>query len=41
MLFYKVFDTADNITSVVIPVNAEYLELKQRKILAFRSNSKI
>ena len=28
-LFYKVFDTADSITSVVIPVNEEYLELKQ------------
>ena len=28
-LFYKVFDTAASITSVVIPVNEEYLELKQ------------
>jgi len=27
-LYYKVFDIMDNITSVVIPVNEEYLEIK-------------
>lgn len=27
-LFYKVFDTMDNVTSVVIPVNEEYILLK-------------
>ena len=27
-LFYKVFDVNDNVTSVVIPVNDEYYEIK-------------
>lgn len=28
MLYYKTFDIMDNVTSVVIPVNEEYLEIK-------------
>jgi predicted HTH transcriptional regulator len=28
-LYYKVFDTMDNVTSVVIPVNDEYLKIKK------------
>lgn len=27
-LYYKIFDTMDNVTSVVIPVNEEYMEIK-------------
>lgn len=27
-LYYKIFDITDNVTSVVIPVNEEYLEIK-------------
>ena len=32
MLYYKIFDTMDNVTSVVIPVNEEYVEIKNNKI---------
>lgn len=31
-LYYKMFDTMDNVTSVVIPVNEEYLEIKNSVI---------
>ena len=27
-LYYKTFDITDNVTSVVIPVNEEYMEIK-------------
>lgn len=27
-LYYKTFDIMDNVTSVVIPVNEEYMEIK-------------
>ena len=27
-LYYKIFDVTDNVTSVVIPVNEEYMEIK-------------
>ena len=27
-LYYKIFDITDNVTSVVVPVNEEYLEIK-------------
>lgn len=44
-LFYKTFDANDNITSVVIPVNEEYYEVKKvtnpKKKLCIESESKV
>ena len=44
-LFYKTFDVNDNVTSVVIPVNEEYYEIKmapnQRKKFGLRMKPKI
>ena len=43
-LYYKTFDITDNVTSVVIPVNEEYMEIKNdtnpRKKLGLRTKPK-
>ena len=43
-LYYKIFDITDNVTSVVVPVNEEYLEIKNdtnpRKKLGLRAKPK-
>ena len=43
-LYYKIFDITDNVTSVVIPVNEEYMEIKNdtnpRKKLGLRAKPK-
>lgn len=43
-LYYKIFDITDNVTSVVVPVNEEYMEIKNdtnpRKKLGLRAKPK-
>lgn len=43
-LYYKIFDITDNVTSVVVPVNEEYMEIKNdtnpRKKLRLRAKPK-
>lgn len=43
-LYYKIFDITDNVTSVVVPVNEEYMEIKNdtnpRKKMGLRAKPK-